>query len=76
MWKTLVCLDGQQSIFEAKNFDSQIMGELGWLALTGITLFSEIAAKMVVVGSREAGTSIVCACFMGGSRAVILAAEW
>ncbi len=29
MWKTLVYLDGQQSIFEAKNFESQIMGELG-----------------------------------------------
>ncbi len=42
--------------------------------MTGITLFSEIAAKMVV-GSREARSSIVCARFMGGSRAEILAAE-
>lgn len=53
MCKTLVCLDGQESTSEATKFDSQIMGALGWLALTGITPFSEIAAKTAVIGSGE-----------------------
>lgn len=60
MWETL---DGQQSIFE-----------LRLLVVTGIFIFSEITANMAVDGSGEAGTSIVCAHFMGGNRALVLAA--
>lgn len=43
--------------------------------MTGITLFFEIAARLVVDGYREAGTSTVSACFMDESRALRLVGE-
>lgn len=45
--------------------------------MTSVDWFSEIAAKTVVFGSGGGGhLNCVCASFMGGSRALSLAAEW
>lgn len=53
--------DHDKSTFETTNLHRQIMGELWWLALSGITMFATVSAKMVMVGSGGA-TSIVCVC--------------
>lgn len=53
-------------------FDSQIMGELGWLALTGSL---KLLPRWWCLALGRLAPRL-CASFMGESRALSLAAEW